>query len=73
MIFLMPPHTLTNFEIEEYYQNEPKSDGVYSRDNPPRIKDVVYIINLDDYSDIGTYWIACMYKVMMLLILIVLE
>ena len=22
--FLMPPHPLTNFEIQKYYQNEPK-------------------------------------------------
>ena len=29
----MPPHPLTNFEIQKYYQNEPKSNGVYSRKN----------------------------------------
>ena len=42
-----------------YYQNEPKFNGVYSRDNfPYKIKDGAYVINLDDYSDIGTHWIA---------------
>ena len=55
----MPPHPLTNFEIQKYYQNEPKFNGVYSRDNlPDKIKDGAYIINLDEYSDIGTHWIA---------------
>ena len=28
MIFLMPPHPLTNFEIQKYYQNEPRFNGV---------------------------------------------
>ena len=56
--FLMPPHPLTNFEIQKYYQNEPRFNGVYSRDNLPKIKDGAYIINLDEYSDIGTHWVA---------------
>ena len=35
-----------------YYQNEPRFNGVYSRDNlPNKIKDGAYIINLDEYSD----------------------
>ena len=54
----MPPHPLTNFEIEKYYQNEPRFNGVYSRDNLQKIKDGPYIINLDEYSDIKTHWIA---------------
>ena len=29
----MPPHPLTNFEIQKYYQNELKLNGVYSREN----------------------------------------
>ena len=33
MGFLMPPHPLTNFEIQKNYQNEPKFNGVYSRHN----------------------------------------
>ena len=53
----MPPHPLTNFEIQKYYQNEPRFNGVYSRDNLPKIKDGAYIINLDEYSDIGTHWV----------------
>ena len=54
----MPPHPLTNFEIQKYYQNESKFDGVYSRENLPKIKDGAYVINLDEYSDIGTHWVA---------------
>ena len=56
---LIPPHPLTNLEIETYYQNEPRFNGVYSRDNlPDIIKDGSYVINLDEYSDIGTHWIV---------------
>ena len=29
----MPPHPLTNFEIQKYCQNEPKFIGVISRNN----------------------------------------
>ena len=56
--FLMPPHSLTNFEIQKYYQNEPKFNAVYYRDNLPKIKDGTYVIHLDEYSDIGTHWVA---------------
>ena len=56
---LIPPHPLTNFEIEVYYQNEPRFNGVYSRDNLPKIiKNRAYVINLDESADIGTHWVA---------------
>ena len=59
----MPPHPLTNFEIQKYYQNEPKFNGVFSRDNlPNKIKDRAYVINLDEYSDTGTHWISLYVK-----------
>ena len=54
----MTPHPLTSFEIQKFYQNEPRFNGVFSRDNLPKIKDRSYIINLDEYSDIGTHWVA---------------
>ena len=54
----MPPHPWTNFEIQKYYKNEPRFNGVYSRDNLPIINDGAYIINLDEHSDIGTRWVA---------------
>ena len=56
--FVMPPHPLTNFEIQKYYQNEPKFNGVYSRDNLPKMKDGAYVINLDESKSTGTHWIA---------------
>ena len=54
----MLPHPLTNFEVQKYYQNEPRFNGVFFRDNLPKIKDRAYVINLDEYPDIGTHWLA---------------
>ena len=55
MGFLMPPHPLTNFEIQKYYQNEPRFNGVYSRNNlSEKIKDGAYVLKLDEYADVGT-------------------
>ena len=36
MGLLIPPHPLTNFEIQKYYQNELRFNGVFSRDNLPK-------------------------------------
>ena len=55
----MPPHPLTNFEIKKYYQSEPRFNGVYSINNPPKaLNDGACVINLDEYADVGTHWIA---------------
>ena len=55
----MKPHPLKNFEIQKYYENEPRFTGVVSRDNLPKIiKDGAYVINLDEHTDTGTHWIA---------------
>ena len=54
----MLPYPLTNFEIQKYYKNEPRFNGIYFRENLQKIKDAAYIINLDEYSDIGTHWVA---------------
>ena len=44
-------------------KNETKFNGVFSRDNlPNKINDGAYIINLDEYSDIGTHWVALYVK-----------
>ena len=57
--FLMKPYPLTNFEIQKYYQNEPRFTGVYYRDNlPNKIKNEAYVINLDESSDIWTHCFA---------------
>ena len=53
----MPPHPLNNFEIQKYYQNEPRFNGIYSTDKLSKTNDGAYVINLDEYSDIGTHQI----------------
>ena len=72
---MIPPHSLTNFEIQQYYRNESRFNGVYSRDNlPKQIKYGAYVINLDEHKDTGTHWIALFCKKKKkLFILIVLE
>ena len=53
MGFLIPPHPLINFEIQNYYKNEPRFNGVFSRNNlAKKIKDGVYVKNLDEYPDV---------------------
>ena len=43
----------------KYYENEPRFNGVFSRDNQPKkVKNGVYIINLDEHADTGTNWVA---------------
>ena len=56
MGFLMPSHPLTNFEIQKCYKNEPRFNGVFSINNG------AYIINLDEYAEVGTHWIALFCK-----------
>ena len=54
-------NTVSSFEKfwnTKYYQDEPRFNGVYSRDNLPKIKDEAYVINLDEHSDIGTHWVS---------------
>ena len=60
MGFLMSPLPLTNFEIQKYYKNQPRFNGVFSRNNLPKkiIKNATYIINLDEYANAGTHSIA---------------
>ena len=60
---LLPFHPLTNIEISEYYKNEPRFNGVYSRNNLPKtIKKGAYVINLDEYENTGTHWVALFVK-----------
>ena len=60
---LSPFHPLTNIEINEYYKNEPRFNGVYSRNNlPNKIKKGAYLINLDEYENTGTHWVALFVK-----------
>ena len=60
---LLPFHPLTNIEISEYYKNEPRFNGVYSRNNlPNKIKKGAYVINLDEYKNTGTHWVSLFVK-----------
>ena len=51
----MSSHPLTNFEIQNYYQNWPKFNDAYSRINLSKIKDEAYIINPYEYEFIATH------------------
>ena len=51
----MLSHFLTNFEIQRFYENKPKFDGVCSRNNLPKIKNGTYVINLDEFKPTGTH------------------
>ena len=45
--------------MQKYYQNELRFNGVFSRNNfPKKIKDGACVINLDEYTDVATHWIA---------------
>ena len=60
---LLPFHPLTNIEISKYYKDEPRFNGVYSRNNlPNKIKKGVYVINLDKYENTGTHWVSLSFK-----------
>ena len=60
---LLTFHPLTNIEISEYYKNEPRFNGVYSRNNlPNKIKKGAYVINLDEYENTGTHWVSLFVK-----------
>ena len=60
---LLPFHPLTNIEISDYYKNEPRFNGAYSRNNLPKtIKKGAYVINLDEYENTGTHWVSLFVK-----------
>ena len=54
----MLPHLLTNSIIQQYFQNEPKFNDVYSRNDLPKKKDGAHIVNLDVFKSIRTHYIA---------------
>ena len=60
--FLKSLHFVINFEIQKYCPKEPKFNGVYSRKNLSKIKDVAYIIILREYESVGAHWIALYVK-----------
>ena len=61
----MPPYPLTNFEIEKYYQNKPKFNGVYSRNNLPKIKHGANIIYTNSMNIIWIWISYICYKTLL--------
>ena len=41
--------------MQKFYQNEPKFNGVYSKNSLPKIKDWAFVIYLNGYKSIGTH------------------
>ena len=66
--YLMPPHPLTNFETQSYYQND-----LYSRNNLAKVKDGAYVTNLDEFKSIETCWIDSLWMEIRWYILTALE
>ena len=58
----MPPHPLTNVEIMDYFKDEPRFNGVFSRKNLPKIKKGAYVINLDHSKNTGRHWVVIFVK-----------
>ena len=64
----------SSFNKQKYYQNKRRFNGVCSRYNlSKKVKDEAYVINLDEYADVGAYWIAYFELKLKLFILTVLE
>ena len=55
-------HPLTNFEITEYFIDEPRFNGVHSKNNLPKLKNGAYVINLDHSKNTGTHWVVIFAK-----------
>ena len=54
----MPSHPLKNFKIQKFHHNKPKFNDVCLRNNLSKIKDGIYVINLDGFKSIGAHWIS---------------
>ena len=51
-------HPLSNIKITNYFNDEPRFNGVFSRNNLPRIKDGAHVTNLDDEKSKVTQWFS---------------
>ena len=59
---VIPFHTLTNFEIMDYFKDVQGFNGVFSRNNLPKLKNGAYVINLDHSKNPGTHWVVIFVK-----------
>ena len=48
-------YPLNNIKITNYFNYEPRFNGILSKSNLPRIKDGAYVINLDDKNSKRTH------------------
>ena len=55
---LTPFHPLTNFETQDYFKDEKRFNGVYSRNNLLNLKHGACLINLNHSKNIGTHWVV---------------
>ena len=46
----------------DYFYNTKGFNGVFSRNNLPKLKNGAYVINLDHSKNTGTHWIAIFLK-----------
>ena len=53
--FSIQPNPSSNFEIQKYYENEPKLNDFHPRIILPKIKDGQYVLNLGEYNANGTH------------------
>ena len=51
-------HPLSNIKITNYFNHEPRFNGVFSRNNLPRKKDGAHVINLNDKNSKGIHWFS---------------
>ena len=54
----MPLPILSNIKTAKYFNYDPRFNGVFSRDNLPRMKDGAYIINLNDKQSEVRHWVS---------------
>ena len=67
----MLPDSLTNFEIQKYYQNKPRFNGVYSRNNlPKKIKDGASVMNLETEAHMGLLYFVTELKLFISIVLV---
>ena len=70
---LAPLHPLNNIKITNYFNYEARVNDVFSRNNLPKIKDRVYVINVDDKNIKEKHWGFNVITEIQLYILIILE
>ena len=46
----MLPHPFTNFQLQKYYQDKPKFNVIYSKNDLSKTKNRKYTINFDNHE-----------------------